>query len=356
MNKVNKHIIIVRSSTPGLSSMGRPSCDMIKALLEQHYATVEVCLVSTVSDLGLVAAKRPDLVVLGVKQVAADSQQLSGEMVWASAYLETQGVNYTGSMAAAIALDFSKPLAKQIVRNAGLNTSDHFMAHENQYGSSLELPLSFPLFIKPPDTGGGKGIGVESVVRDFSGFQQRVAYVARTFQSAALVESYLPGREFSVALLETRINDELIAMPVELIAKQNQHGDRILGQDIKAADTERLIAVPEGMLKRSIVELAIMAFRALGARDYGRIDIRLDAQGTPQFLEANLIPGLAQHEFTSYFTSACWINQAMDYETMILHIVELGISRSEKGDVLTPATVAPHPVICKLFEPVFESI
>lgn len=356
MNKINKHIEIVRSATPALSSMGKQSGNMIQALLKQYYERVEVSLVSTVSDLETVAAKRPDLVVLGVKKVALRLHPESGEMVWTSAYLEEKGLNYTGSMAAAIALDFSKPMAKQVVRAAGLNTSHHFMARQGQYRSSLELPLSFPLFIKPPHTGGGKGIGAESVVRDFAGFERRVAYVAHHFQSDALVETYLPGREFSVALLETGNENELMAMPIELIAEQNTCGDRILSQDIKAADTERLIAVPEGALKQAIVELATRAFKTLGARDYGRIDIRLDDQGIPQFMEANLIPGLAQHDFTSYFTSACRINQAMDYETMILRIVELGLSRTASLNELAPDIETAAPFIRQLFEPVFEAI
>jgi D-alanine-D-alanine ligase len=141
------------------------------------------------------------------------------------------------------------------------------------------------------------------------------------------VESYLPGREFSVALLEYMDSDKLLAMPVELITEPNAQGDSILGQTVKSEDTEHVVAVTDLALRGQLSKFAKSVFRALGARDYGRIDIRLDAHGQPQFLEANLIPGLAKHDFVSYFTAACEINQAMSYDVMILELVALCLDR-----------------------------
>jgi D-alanine-D-alanine ligase len=338
MVKINKHIEIVRSSTTRLSSMGQKSCDMLLSVLGEHYQSVGVSVINDIYDLENLVAKQPDLVFLGVKMIPAPDDPAS--KLWLSAYLDANGINYTGSPAAAIALDFNKPIAKKVVKAAGLNTSTHFMAHPSEYHTARDLPLSFPLFVKPPNGGGGKGIGADSVVRNFTEFAQKVAAIDRDFQSDALVESYLPGREFSVAILETIDSDELIAMPIELIAEQNSQGDRILGQKIKAADTELVMAVLSQTVKDSVVELATAVFRALGARDYGRIDIRLDSQGTPYFLEANLIPGLAFHDFVSYFTSACWINQGMDHEAMLLSIVELGLARANvvEDNLAVPTT------------------
>jgi D-alanine-D-alanine ligase len=327
MPKINKHIEIVRSPLSALSSMGRKSADMIQNLLEQHYEHVGVSLVSDLSDLESLVAKQPDLVFLGVKRVPVSSQDAAGAKVWIAAYLDEQGVAYTGSDAAAIALDFSKPKAKRIITAAGLPTAAYFVARPGVYQAASALPLGFPLFVKPPNGGGGKGIGPDSVVRDFAAFESKVERIGQNYNTGSLVETYLPGREFSVALLQALDTAELIAMPIELITDQNEQGDRILGQGIKDADTERIIAVPDGAIRRAVVELATAVFTALGARDYGRIDIRLDERGIPHFLEANLIPGLAQHDFTSYFTAACRLNRAMDYRTMILHVTALGFSR-----------------------------
>lgn len=354
--KIQSHIEIVRSTSPSLSSMGKKSSDMIQAVLERRYSNVETTVVNNLSDLDNLVSRRPDLVFLGMKNIPATTSpaQKRPTKIWLSSYLEANGINYTGSVGAAIALDFDKPAAKRVVKTAGLNTSSYFVARAGQYRNGAELPLAFPLFVKPPNTGGGKGVGADSVVRDFAGFQQKVQSIATNFQSDSLVEEYLPGREFSVAILEDGNSAEPIAMPVELITEQNAQGDRILGQNIKSADTERIIAITDAGIRDDVAALAMSAFDALGARDYGRIDIRLDAQNIPHFLEANLIPGVADHDFTSYFTRACQINQGMDYETMILSIVELGLSRGENIDnfseqVLVDATGQAS------FETVFDS-
>jgi D-alanine-D-alanine ligase len=80
-------------------------------------------------------------------------------------------------------------------------------------------------------------------------------------------------------------------------------------------------------LKTSISTFALDIFRALGARDYGRIDIRLDGSGIPNFLEANLIPSLIT-EYGS-FPKAYKINQGVDYKEMINNIALLGLSRAK---------------------------
>jgi len=312
--------------------MGQKSCEMIKAILELHYERVEINLINDLYDLDQLVAKQPDLVFLGIKLLPNGKNSLHKPLskVWVSAYLDSKGINYTGSNAQAIALDFNKPNAKKLVKAAGLNTSEYFIARHGQYHSMFMLPFSFPMFIKPPNTGGGKGIGADSVVRNLPAFKRKIQSIANDFQSCALVEKYLSGREFSVAILEMIESDELLAMPVELVTDQNEQGDRILGQKVKKDDAEHVIAIKEPILKQAVVDLAINVFKLLEARDYGRIDIRLDENGVPHFLEANLIPGVAMHNFTSYFTAACWINQSMNYENMILRIVELGLAHHRK--------------------------
>ena len=330
MKRINKHIEIVRSNLPGFSSMGLGSSEMIKDVLEKHYRYVGVTTVNNPQDLEVLVDSKPDLVFLGLKKVPTNKSGLGfSEIVWMSEYLESKGISYTGSNSTAIALDFNKSDAKQVVKRAGLKTSLYFRAKQSEYLVGDVLPLDFPLFIKPPNTGGGKGIDADSVARNFDDFERKVQSINQRFSSDSLVEEYLTGREFSVAILETELG-KIIAMPIELITEKNSQGDRILGQKIKSDDTEHSIAIVDLLIKKKVIDLAINVFKALGARDYGRIDIRLDKNGVPNFLEANLIPGIASHSFTSYFNRACIINESMDYETMLLKIVALGISRADK--------------------------
>ena len=117
-------------------------------------------------------------------------------------------------------------------------------------------------------------------------------------------------------------------MPIELIAPQDKFGMRILGRNVKNSNKECVKKIIEKKLEYRIKKLAINAFHSLGARDYARIDIRLDTQGNPHFLEANLIPSLIQGYGS--FPKACLLNINMDYEVMILHIVKLAFIRENK--------------------------
>jgi len=84
--------------------------------------------------------------------------------------------------------------------------------------------------------------------------------------------------------------------------------------------------VTDPYIRSSVVELAINAFNALGARDYGRIDIRLDDTGLPYFLEANLLPSLISGYGS--FPKACMLNDNLAYEPMIMKIARLGLQRT----------------------------
>ena len=325
--KIQQHIIIVRSGTLALSSMGLKSAVMMQAVLSSHYGRVEIMNVSTLTDLDMVVSAGPDVVILGLKNLST-----SAGLISVTGYLESYGINYLGSHAAAIALDYDKPAAKQAVALAGLRTAASYLLTQDDL-EEIQAELSYPLFVKPPYGGGGQGIGPDSVVRNYYELCTKVKEISDNYHSAALVEAYLPGREFSVALMEQSADREIMALPIELIADQNEQGDRILGQAIKAADTERVTAVVDLALRIRINRLAVAAFRALGARDYGRIDIRLDAEGKPHFLEANLIPGLAKNDFVSYFISACEINLYQSYEAIILNLVQLSLNRYEEPSI-----------------------
>ena len=115
---------------------------------------------------------QPDLVFVGLKRTSPVQQTgscSSDDAIWVSQYLEDGGINYTGSRQPAIKLDLNKNLAKRVIQKAGLPTARSFMALPGQFSSAQALPLDFPLFIKPPTQGGGKGIAADSVVHNFGG-------------------------------------------------------------------------------------------------------------------------------------------------------------------------------------------
>jgi D-alanine-D-alanine ligase len=140
----------------------------------------------------------------------------------------------------------------------------------------------------------------------------------------------LPGREFSVAILKDIDTGVYDAMPLELVAPADTFGERFLSAQVKSADTERNLPVTDPIIRTQISLLALNVFEALGARDYGRIDIRLDAQGVPHFLEANLLPSLL--EGYGNFPKACLLNKGLPFTAMINNLVELAWARETMFD------------------------
>lgn len=306
--------------------MGAKSAQKIQLALSEYYDRVGITVLNDHADLQRLVELKPDLVFLGLKRLPRDSSQmLLNEDTWLPKYLSDHNINFTGSEHEAIQLDFDKESAKVRVRQAGLPTTSFFTAAPGQFVSAEKLPLYFPLFIKPLSSGSGKGVDEQSVVRNFADFEDKVAAIYEKYNSVALVEPFLSGREFSVAILEQGDKQELLIMPVEIIAEQNSRGDRLLSHKIKFEDNEQVIAVAEPDIKHQVSQLAEAIYLELGGRDLARIDIRMDDVGKAYFLEANFMPG----PVTRYFAGACLINEDMDYTTMLYAIAELGLSRQK---------------------------
>ncbi len=344
-----KHIEIVRSTKPWLSSMSRVSGDAILEVLYGQYAEVGVTIVNDLSDLEALVALQPDLVFLGMKFVPIDSSLgRNGPKIWLADYLDEYGIAYTGSNQRAHALELDKHLAKQRVLDAGLNTSPFCVINHDQKLSREDIGLAFPLFIKPTNRGGGLGIDSDSVANNFDELETKVRSITANLESDSLVEEYLPGREFSVAILKYETSREFAVMPIELIAPQDERGLRLLSSNIKASNKETAIMVTDQAIKSKVTALAMAVFEALGSRDYGRVDIRFDKTGTPHFLEANLIPSLISGYGS--FPKACVMNINLDYEQMILSIVRLGLARQP----ILEADIAEHSLVGGL--PVLEAM
>jgi len=327
MRKINQHIEIVASTVMGLSSMSQKSRLAALAVLSRHYTHVGITIVNNLSDLEKLVANHPDLVFLGMKFIPSDPGlgRQDPDRIWLSEYLGRHGIACTGSDQAAHELELDKSLAKQCMVEAQLDTSPFVVAMQDHPLSRHEVTLTFPVFIKPTDRGGGAGVDSASLAANFEELQTKVDLIRSNLQADSLIEQYLPGREFSVAILKDEFTNEYVAMPLELVAPLDNNGARFLSAKIKSSDLETFKTVTDGSIKTKVMELAISAFHALGARDYGRIDIRLDESGTAHFLEANLIPSIIKDY--GNFPKACMLNMKMDYETMLIRIVNLALAR-----------------------------
>lgn len=333
--KIKKHIEIVRTSTMHLSSMSEASALRIQETLSKYYEEVGISTVNNLIDLELVVRGAPDLVFLGLKRIESGKLNSSSyDEIWMSDYFESHNIRYTGSRSAAIKLDYDKAQAKEIVAKAGLATAEYFTTTPGKYTTEALLPLKLPLFIKPVSKGGGSGVDNDSVVRTFAEYEQKVAAIYEHFDATAIVETYLEGREFTVAILDTFNASNPIVMPIEIVTEPNGQGDRILGARVKFEDKEVISVINDSRIKTDVSAMATAIYQLLGGRDLGRIDLRMDNHGVLHFLEANFAPAPGSR----YFAGAGKITKDLAYEDMLLKIVAPALAR--KLDDHSPAPLA----------------
>jgi D-alanine-D-alanine ligase len=263
-------------------------------------------------------------------------------------------VPYTASRVLANALALDKTMTKRIWRDMGLPTASfqEFVCGDEPLSSHL----TFPLFVKPAREGTGMGVDAKAIVNNAAELRERVDYVIRMYNQPALVETFLPGREFTVGVMgrldsvlysrhpEWYEKDGFLRLPVLELDSSRSVTPGVYGI---AAKTQSVGAegAPDYMcpapidpeLTKKLQHLAYRAHVILGAQDVSRTDIRLDAEGQPRLIEINTLPGL-----TPGYSDLCLQAAArgISYEDLILEILYLGASRWN----LLPARVIALPV------------
>lgn len=288
---------------------------LVLEILSKHYCHVSITQIKTRDDLEQMAVRRPDLVFSGVKYF-----YLNGYNLWLNDFLDLHGIAYIASSRVALDNEHDKACAKRIIQESNIATAGYFLTAPGEHAAVEEIPLDFPLFVKPVTGGDSRGVDANSIVHDFESFQRKVLDIHKNQMSRALVETYLSGREYSVGILEDASSGNLRAMPIEIIAAPNQNGDRILDYDIKKQDAETVEPVTDMAVHAQLSDLAKLAFCALDGKSLGRIDIKMNHENVPHFIEANLMPGLRK----GYFYRGCALNYQMSYADMILTIAENG--------------------------------
>lgn len=233
----------------------------------------------------LVAGRRWDLVFNIAEGLAGRCREAQ-----VPALLELYGVAYTFSDPLVCAATLDKAVAKRLVAQAGLATPRFHVV--SAPADVAAVGLAYPLFAKPLAEGTGKGIHSRSRIESAAQLAEVCADLLVRFAQPVLVEAFLPGREFTVAVLGT--GREARVLGTMEIAIRRQVGATIYSYDTKEK-CEQLVeysAPPVDALRREVETLALESYRVLECRDAGRVDIRCDAGGRPAFMEVNPLPGL----------------------------------------------------------------
>jgi D-alanine-D-alanine ligase len=205
------------------------------------------------------------------------------------AILDAYDIPYVFSDPMVMALTLHKAMSKRVIRDLGLPTPDFEVVEDESRMADVRLP--FPLFAKPVAEGTGKGIDPSSKILSRPQLDQVCRRLLRTYRQPVLVETFLPGREFTVGILGTGEDAEAVAtIEVVLLSDAEQDVYSYVNKE-RCEELVQYVHVGHDEAKEA-EELALAAWRGLGCRDGGRVDVRADAQGGMNFLEVNPLAGL----------------------------------------------------------------
>ena len=229
-----------------------------------------------------------------------------------------------------MAVCLHKGLTKTLVARAGLSTARFHVVESQQDISRVDLP--YPLFAKPIAEGTGKGVSAASVIRSEAELRSVCTELLNRFQQPVLVETFLPGREFTVGILGTGAKARVLGtMEVELLTNAEQDAYSYVNKERCEELVRYTLVDPQSDPEVAESEtLALAAWRELKGRDGGRIDVRSDSQGRPAFIEVNPLAGLhPEHSDLPIIATKV----GMDYQDLIRQILE---SASERVPLRQP--------------------
>lgn len=237
--------------------------------------------------VALTAGKRWDLVFN-----IAEGMYGIGREAQVPALLDMYQVPYTFSDPLVMSLTLHKGMTKRVIRDAGVPTADFFIVEAPD--DADDIPFALPYFIKPVAEGTGKGINPDSIIRDRNTLKPACRRLLELYRQPVIVEPYLPGREFTTGIIGTgRAAAILGTMEVHLLSTAEPGVYSYTNKEhFESRVVYRLVKPDQDPVGAEVENVALSAWRVLGCRDAGRIDLRCDDSGRPMFMEVNPLAGI----------------------------------------------------------------
>jgi len=236
--------------------------------------------------------------------------------------LEMWGIPYVGSDGFTLSLTLDKIVTKKILRYEGIPIPDYFEV-ESLEEMNMDH-LKFPMIVKPRFEGSSKGISEEAKVDNEEGLRRRVDFIVKTYKQPALVEQFISGTEFTVAIIGNKNPEVLPPVQIEIDGELELKDKFYTFARIQSTSLEYVCParIPKE-LSDKIKDYALKAYRSVECRDFGRVDFRVDEEGNPYVLEINPLPSLSTEDV--FMIIAKYLG--MTYEAMIGKILNSALER-----------------------------
>lgn len=214
----------------------------------------------------------------------------SGREAQVPAILDLYNIPYVFSGPLVLSLCLDKAMTKRVLRDMNIPTPDFCIVRNEADSENITLP--FPLFVKPVAEGTGKGISGNSVITDRKQLMETCKRLLEAYPGGIMAERFLPGREFTAGITGSG-DDSVIIGTMEIISVSKYIKNAVYSYETKENYLKHVrYDLPEKEISLKCEQLALDAWKGLGCLDAGRVDIKLDENGNPGFLEVNPLAGL----------------------------------------------------------------
>lgn len=264
------------------------------------------------------------------------------------AICEFLNVRYTGSDPLTLALALHKARAKELLSFRGVPTPP--FACIERPSDLVTMSLPFPVFVKPVAEGSSKGVFVDNLCESPAQLDERVRDLLARYAEPVLVETYLPGPEFTVAILGNGPQAHCLPLIGFDFSTLPAGAPPVYGYEAKWIWDTRERPLPifqcpapvAPALAREVERTALQAYHTLGCRDWCRVDIRVDRFGVPNILELNPLPGIIPDPaMNSCFPKAARA-AGMSYDDLLQEVVRIAWRRLTGREIAMPAVPAPR--------------
>jgi len=210
--------------------------------------------------------------------------------------LEMKGIPFVGSDALTLGLTLDKVMAKKIFIAEGIPTPKFFEVKDPSSLNDVDH-LKFPLIVKPRFEGSSKGLSESSRVENLDDLKKQTQFIINTYKQPALVEGFISGQEFTVAIVGNYPPEALPVVQIKIDGRLNLDDKfytfaRITSDRLKYICPAHITKE----LKKKISELALKVYNAVECLDFGRVDFRVDSEGKAYVLEINPLPSLSTED------------------------------------------------------------